>query len=482
MMATDNPNPLSATLPVNQAGSTDPSDRSTADRASAGSAASVAPWVGGVAQSRISELSDAYQDLALDQVAGEVRAQLREHHRSFEQDGIVLYAGTNILSAEAAAAHDGALSTRPSLGWPGAKVQTGMEHVEALEVLATQLVARSMHGRFAEVRFPTATMANLAVYTVLANPGDTIAVLSPAAGGHSSHHQDGAASIRALNVVHLPYDADVFDVDLGQLDAFLEHHAPRIVVIGGSVALFPHDVAMIRRACDRVDAFLLYDASHNAGLIAAGLFQDPLAEGAHVVTFSTYKSYAGPAGGAAVTNDERLAEALSLTAHPVMTSNYDTGRLGPLAIAAAEMIAKGHDILQPALSFAQQLAVELENYGLPMIGAAKCYTQTHQILIDAGRFGTGREACGLLTRAGIHVGAGHSPTEPVGSPAMGIRVGTQELVRSGAGPEHLAPIADLIARVLIDQEAPELVRPDTLRIRQSFGSAVDVAVDTEAKV
>ncbi|MFD1501526.1 glycine hydroxymethyltransferase, partial [Streptosporangium lutulentum] len=281
----------------------------------------VAPWAPPRAQRRLAELESELAGLGLDEITRLVDAVLAEHRGRLDEDGIVLYAGTNTMSPRARAAHEASLGSRPSMGWPGDKLQTGLDELDVLEVLAPLQVAAVMGGEFAEVRLQSATLANLACYSALTLPGDTIAVLPANAGGHTSHHAQGAAGIRALRVVDLPYDAGRFDVDHAALPAFLRRHRPTLVVIGASLMLFPHDVARIRKACDEVGAFLVYDASHTAGLIAAGRFQRPLDEGAHLVTMSTYTSFGGPPGAAVVTRDENLARRVSTAAYPGLTAN-----------------------------------------------------------------------------------------------------------------------------------------------------------------
>ncbi len=246
----------------------------------------IAPWADGPAAARLAELEDALPDggrAALDAAVGALDA----HRREIDEDGLVLYAGTNAPSPLVAELHEATLASRPSMGWPGAKYQAGTARIEELEVLATRAVASLMRARFAEVRAPSATLANLAAYTALTQPGDAIATLPPDAGGHTSHLPEGAPGVRGLRVHALPYDPERLDVDLEALPGFLAETRPKLVVVGASVLLFPHDLEAIARAAHAAGALLLYDASHVAGLLAGGEFQDPLREGADVLTFST---------------------------------------------------------------------------------------------------------------------------------------------------------------------------------------------------
>lgn len=404
----------------------------------------LAPWTTGPAQARLVQLETAHNERTADQVTQSVLRALDGHHERID-DGIVLYAGTNIMSPAVLAAHDSALSTRPALGWPGEKVQTAIDEVEDLEVLAGTQVAHAMRGRHAEVRYVTATMANLATYVAFAQPGDTIAVLSPEAGGHTSHQQiQGTAGVRGLTVKHLPYSPSALDLDHAVLEDFMRAIRPRIILIGGSVTLFPHDLGPVRAAADAVGAIVVYDASHTAGLIAAGLFQDPISEGADVVTFSTYKTFGGPAGGAAVSRDPDHAEQLALAAYPTMLSNYDPARLGPLAVAAAEAFDQKPAWAAATVEYAAELAGHLNSLGLVVIGRGRGYTRSHQLVIDASRIGGGPAAVRRLERSRIYTGACRLPWQSSDTAPEGIRLGVQEFVRCGANFDTIAPLAELI--------------------------------------
>ncbi|GCE37932.1 Serine hydroxymethyltransferase [Rhodococcus wratislaviensis] len=427
----------------------------------------IAPWASTAAQERLSTLEDLHTENTTVQVVESVSQALTDYQQRIDH-GIVLYAGTNMLSPNVEALHDTSLSTRPALGWPGEKVQTAVDEIEHLEVITTRQVAQSLHGTYAEVRYLSATMANLAAYIAFTEPGDTIAVLSPEAGGHASHQQIlGTAGIRGLTVEHLPYSPSALDIDAGEIDDFVRRARPKLIVVGGSVTLFPHHLGPIREAADQVGAVLLYDASHTAGLIAAGHYQDPLAEGADVVTFSTYKTYAGPAGGAAVTNSPEYAERLADAAYPTMLSNYDPARLGPLAVAAREAVEQSPSWAAPTIEYASELAANLNALGLIVVGRRLGYTRSHQCVIDAQDIGGGPAAVRRLERDRIYAGACRLPWQSPGTPPEGIRLGTQEFVRRGAGFDTIADLARLVHQSLTTTGTEPLTATRKLRGRLS---------------
>lgn len=427
----------------------------------------VAPWAPPRAQPRLAELEAEVAGLSLDAVTRLVDAVLAEHRGRLDEDGVVLCAGANTMSARARAAHEISLGCRSSTGWPGDKHRTGLEEVEVLEVLAPLQVAALMGGAFAEVRPQSATLANLACYSAFAGPGDTIAALPRSAGGHVSHHAEGAAGIRGLRVVDLPYDTGRLDVDHAALPAFLHEHRPALVVLGASLMLFPHDVARTRAACDEVGALLLYDASQVAGLIAGGRFQRPLDEGAHLVTMSTYTSFGGPPGAAVVTRDEDLARQVSVAAHPGLTANYDASRLAPLAVTAAEHAERGAAYADRCLANATALASALDGEGFTVIAADRGWTASHHVAVDAGAFGGGDEAARLLAEGGVYLDSITLPGRPADEPPRGLRIGTQEVTRRGLDPAAMGEVAILMRRLLVDGRPPAEVRRDTVALRHA---------------
>ncbi|WP_018655183.1 serine hydroxymethyltransferase [Actinomadura flavalba] len=424
-----------------------------------------APWASSAARARIADVAAGLGAPTPEGVAATVRTALSDHARRFDAEGIVLYAGTNLMSPAARAVADAPVGGRPSMGWPGEKYQSGLDHLDTLEVLTPALMARLLGARFAEVRAHSATMANLAVYTAVTEPGDTIAVLPERAGGHTSHHAVGAPGVRGLRVVDLPYDAAAYDVDVPALPEFLDREGPRLVVIGASLLLFPHRVAEIAEAVHAAGATLLYDASHMAGLVAAGRFQRPLAEGADLLTFSTYKSFGGPPGGVVATDDAELAEAVSAAVFPGLTANYDIARLAPLAVTAAEILADDGAYADACVAAAQTLAAALHAEGVTVAGADRGFTASHHVALDVADLGGGRAAMDRLAEAGVYLSAIGLPWQEPGEPDRGLRLGTQELVRRGFTHDDLRRVAALVADVLLRDAAPGPVRKSAAALR-----------------
>jgi glycine hydroxymethyltransferase len=320
-----------------------------------GSAASrIAPWASADARARLARVEQELPDDPVEALRRAAEAA-QAHARRIEEEALLLYRRRQRARGDGGRRPRRMLSGQPSMGYPGDKYQAGLEHLDVVEVAVARVVADVMGARFADVRPTSATLANLAVYTALAEPGDTIAVLPDWAGGHLSHHAVGVPGVRGLRVAELPYDPSVLDVDLDRLPAMLAREAPVLVVVGGSLMLRPHRLEAIAEAVHAHGARLLYDASHVAGLVAEGRFQAPLREGADLLTFSTYKSFGGPAGGVVAGDDEELMARVATAVYPGLTANYDLARLLPLGAAALGTAPAGGSLPDACIANARRL-------------------------------------------------------------------------------------------------------------------------------
>lgn len=408
--------------------------------------AATRPWAPDDVQLRIAGLRSGLPLRDPHALARALEAAVDRTNAQFD-DGTNLYAGANALSELARSTAAIELGSRPSLGDPGRKFPHGVEYLDLLEIAAEEAVRATMRARFAEVRPHSATMANLAALCVLTETGDTIAALPERAGGHVSH-RDGVPSVRDLRVVDLPYDFTNLDVDLDGLAQLLRRERPRLVVLGGNLMLRPHALAEIVATAHEGGARVLYDASHVAGLIAGGLFQDPLGDGADVLTFSTYKSFGGPAGGVICTDDAALAERLSAVVYPVLSANYDIHRLAPLAVTASEHLEAGPGYAAACITNARALGAALAESGVPVLGAQFGYTETHHLAVDVRGFGGGDAAATLLASAGIFSSEALLPRAADDVVPDGLRFGTQELTRRGLSAEGFAELGAAIGRLL----------------------------------
>ncbi len=374
---------------------------------------------------------------------------------------------TNVMNPKAAAVLSAGLGERPSLGYPGDKYEMGLEAIEEIEVIAAELAAQVFRARFAEIRVASGAMANLYAFMAACRPGDAIIAPPATIGGHVTHHAPGCAGLFGLETHAAPVDADGYTVDLQALASLAERVRPKLITIGGSLNLFPHPVAEIREIADGVGAKVLFDAAHQCGMVASGVWPDPLAEGAHVMTMSTYKSLGGPAGGLIVTNDADVAEALDRIAFPGMTANFDAAKSAALAITMLDWLEYGAAYGAAMVDTAKALAHALDAEGAPVFAKARGFTTSHQFALEAARFGGGQTIAKKLRKGGFLTCGIGLPIAPVDGDVNGLRLGTPELVRWGMTEADMPRLAKLFMRAA-EAADPTSVAPEVRAFRSSF--------------
>lgn len=391
-----------------------------------------------------------------------------ENRRIHEQHGINLNPASNVMNPRAEALMASGLGTRASLGYPGDKYEMGLQAIERIEVIAAELAAEVFEAKYAEVRVASGAMANLYVFMATCTSGDTIIAPPPEIGGHVTHHAAGAAGLYGLKTVPAPVLADGYTVDVSALRRLAHEHRPKLITAGGSLNLFPHPVAQMRAVADEVGAKLLFDAAHLSGMIAGRAWVNPLAQGAHAMTMSTYKSLGGPPGGLIVTDDAVLAQRLDAIAYPGLTANFDAGRVAALAVGLIDWTRHGRAYAQAMQTTAQALAQALHARGLPVYAMARGATTSHQFALEAARWGGGQAAAKRLAIAGLLACGIGLPITPVAGDVNGLRLGVPEIVRLGMEPQHMDELGALIAAAL--EGHPETVAPGVQALRQRFRS------------
>src|SRR6266511_1638713 len=225
--------------------------------------------------------------------------------------------------------------------------------------------------------------------------------LAQPVGGHSSNRDDGPAAIRGLAIVDVPLDPIELEVDLDEFAAKARRLRPRLVALGASMTLFPFPVRRMAEIVSEWDGRIFFDGAHQLGLIAGGQFQDPLGEGAAVLTGSAGKTFSGPQSGVMVWNDPDLTERLGSAVFPQLAATHQVNRVAALAAAAAEMIEFGREYMAQIVSNAQALGAALNERGIPMLGAHRGFTRTHQVIADVSSFGGGLEVAQRLAEANV---------------------------------------------------------------------------------
>ncbi|MFU1682627.1 serine hydroxymethyltransferase [Phaeobacter piscinae] len=394
------------------------------------------------------DITRATAGAASDQLLDRIATLVEENRVIYEADCFNLNPATNVMNPRAESLLASGLGSRPSLGHPGDKYEMGLEAIEEIEVIAARLACEVFNAEFSEIRVPSGALANLYGFMATCRPGDTIIAPPASIGGHVTHHAAGCAGLYGLRSIDAPVLEDGYTVDLEALQQLAERERPKLITIGGSLNLFEHPVAGVRAIADQIGAKVMFDAAHQCGIIAGKAWADPLAEGAHFMTMSTYKSLGGPAGGLIVSNDAEIAKALDSIAFPGMTANFDVAKSAALAVTLLDWRDHGRAYASEMIAMAKSLAAALEAEGLPLFKTADGITMSHQFALRAEIYGGGQAASKLLRRNGFLACGIGLPLPAVEGDMNGLRIGTPELVRWGMTSKDAVALATLIAAAL----------------------------------
>jgi len=419
-------------------------------------------WMTPAAIEREQAILDAFALLEADDIDARLH-RLGDDNEQIYTDCVNLNPAGNVMNPRAENLLSAGLSSHPSLGHPGDKYETGLEAVEEIEVIAAALAAEVFDARYSEIRVGSGALANLYAFMATCRPGDAIIAPPASIGGHVTHHDAGAAGLFGLDIHPAPVDAESFSVDVDALGELATRVKPALITIGGSLNLEPHPVAEVCEVAAGVGARVLFDAAHVCGLIAGRVWPNPLEQGADLMTMSTYKSLGGPAGGIVVTNSRELAERVDAIAFPGLTANFDVGTSASLAIALLDWRTHGLDYATAMIDTAVALAGDCAARGLPVVSTASGHTSSHQLAIEAQRWGDGDVVSRRLRRANLL-------TSGIGLPgsdgSAGIRLGTPEVVRWGMTAVDMPELAQLLADAL--EGDPSEVAERTVRFRHRF--------------
>ena len=346
----------------------------------------------------------------------------------------------------------------------------GTQYIDEIEALCIELLKKAFRSRYADHRLVASMIGNMAVYTALTEPGDVIMSLPQPFGGHSSNRVDGPAGVRGLKIVDIPFDPVELEVDLDLFRKVAPLVRPKLVALGASMTLFPFPLQAISDIVAEWGGRVFFDGAHQLGLIAGGQFQDPLREGAAVVTGSAGKTFSGPQSGIIVWDDQNLTVPITDAIFPVLAATHQVNRVAALAVSAAEMITFGQEYMAQIVRNAQALGAALARRGIPVLGKHKGYTTTHQVIADVRQFGGGLEVAQKLAQANIITNKNLIPgdkAEDWDHPS-GLRIGTTEVTRLGMREKDMETIADFMTRVLVEQIGPENVVDNVIAFREPY--------------
>ena len=383
-----------------------------------------------------------------------------------------MIASENIISPNVKRAINSDLHGRYAEGLPGKRYYQGCEDFDTIESLGIDLAKKVFNAPFANIQSTSGTVSNIGALKALAKPGDSITAVSTADGGHISHARMGAVGLRDLNVSTYPWDESRMEPDIDGSCALIRELKPKITLVGQSVFLFPTPLKELAEAAHEVGSTVMYDGAHVLGLIAGGVFQDPLREGADIMTGSSHKTFPGPQGGFLLSSNEdtTFQRKLNNAMFPGVCSSYHLHHVAGKVVALAEFEAFGtsyaQDIVKNAQAFAQALAAE----GFDVLAESRGYTASHQVLTRHGEIdsGAGASAAALLEKAGIITNMNMLPGDTKAMTPSGLRLGVQELTRVGMGPREMEEVASFYSRVLLKQEDAATVKHDVSHLKSEF--------------
>ena len=364
-----------------------------------------------------------------------------------QQNHIELIASENIVSKAVLEAQGSVLTNKYAEGYPGKRYYGGCEHVDISESLAIERVKKLFNCKFANVQPHSGAQANGAVYLGLIKPGDTILGMSLNSGGHLTHGAKPAQSGKWFNAIHYDVNKETGLIDYESVEKLAIDNKPKLIIAGGSAYSRVIDFKRFREICDKVNAYFLVDMAHFSGLVAGGVYPNPI-KYADVVTSTTHKVLRGPRGGIILTNNEELIKKFNSAIFPGLQG-------GPLM----------HVIAAKAVCFKEALSDEFKSYSKNVINNAKILsnklidngfeifsggTDTHLMLVDLRKFNvTGKDAESSLVRSNITCNKNGIPFDTQ-SPMItsGIRLGTPACTTRGFGPSEFNLIADLISKVV----------------------------------
>jgi glycine hydroxymethyltransferase len=392
----------------------------------------------------------------------EIWASIGEEERR-QEEHIELIASENYTSPRVMQAQGTVLTNKYAEGYPGKRYYGGCEYVDKAEELAIERVKALFGADYANVQPHSGSQANSAVYQALCKPGDTVLGMSLADGGHLTHGAKPNFSGKMYNAVQYGLNPETGEVDYEQVEALALEHKPAMIVAGFSAYSQVMDWARFRTIADKVGAYLMVDMAHVAGLIAAGIYPNPVPH-ADVVTSTTHKTLRGPRGGVI------LARANEEIEKKLQSAVFPGGQGGPLMhVIAAKAVsfkeAASDDFVayqKQVVKNAQAMAATFIERGINIVSGG---TENHLMLVDLiGKPYTGKDADAALGEANITVNKNAVPNDPR-SPFItsGLRVGTPAITTRGFKEAETVELTHWMCDVLesLENDTAEQVIADT---------------------
>ncbi len=393
-----------------------------------------------------------------------------KHHVWRKRECLNLIASENVMSPLAMLLYINDSMHRYAEGKPFKRYYQGLKYFDQLEVTAQKIIGELLETNYIELRAISGTIANATVYRAFANIGDKACVVPVQTGAHVSHTRYGTLGALGIEQIDMPFDLETWNLDVDKAKKLIEEVKPKLVILGGSLYIFPHPTKEISESTKAVNAKLMYDAAHVLGLIIGKVWENPLKNGADILTSSTHKTFPGPQGGLIATVTEDDYKAVGKVVFPMFVSNHHLHRIAATAITGVEMKVFGEAYAKQIVRNAKRLAQKLFEYGVKVIGENRGFTESHQVIIDVKQYGGGAKLAEALEEANIIVNKNLLPwdkPEDIKNPS-GIRIGVQEVTRWGMVENDMDTIAELMKMIIVDKRDPREVREKVIDFRKNF--------------
>src|SRR5256712_620691 len=312
-----------------------------------------------------------------------IEGAVDRHHAWFARC-LPMIASENIISPMAREILLTDFGDRYAEGLPHERYYQGNTFVDEVEDRVVALAKKIFRVRHADPRLTSGTVANMAVYFALLEPGDIMTSVALSHGAHISSARFGAAGMRGVNNVNYPFDVDRMNIDVDGTATLIKLVKPKVAAFGQSVFLFPTPLADLRDAFQEAGCTVWYDGAHVLGLIAGGQFQDPLHEGADVLTGSTHKTLPGPQHGILLSDsdDEKFIKRLQRAVFPGVVSNHHLHAMAALGITLAEFVEFGREYAAQIVRNSKALAQALHERGIRVLAEKHGFTESHTVALD----------------------------------------------------------------------------------------------------
>lgn len=399
-----------------------------------------------------------------------IRDLARKHNKFFEES-IPLIASENIISPLTMEMLVTDFGSRYAEGLPHHRYYQGNYYVDQVEDLTIELAKKLFKAKQADPRPISGTNANTAILFGLSKPGDTLTAPPLSGGGHISAAKFGAVGLRGLNLFNYPFDVDEMNVDIDGAIKMIKKERPKLSLFGKSVFLFPEPIRELKETLDEVGAKVWYDGAHVLGLVAGGKFQDPLREGADVISGSTHKTFPGPQHGIILGNtDDDTWKKVQRGVFPGVLSNHHLNTMAGLGVTLAEELEFGEEYAEQTIKNAQTLAGELASHGIKVLGEKNGYTKSHTVVADIREQGGGKHVSEYLESCGVVLNKNLLPWDDnkKSQDPSGIRIGSQEVTRIGMGPSEMKEIAEIISMAIVDNKESSQVKSRVIDLKSRF--------------